>query len=446
MRCAVLALLPLALACRPAGTLPERLTVERGQVRDSVDRAVVLRGFNLSSVHKQPPYFDFHEGPDFARIRTDWGMNSVRFLLQWAAVEPQPGAYDDAYLDAVRARLDLARDAGLHVVLDMHQDVFGAGFPGGNGAPRWACDEARYAAFVPRTPWFANYTEPNVVACFDAFWQSRALQDAYAAMWGHVAEVLADHPAVVGLDPMNEPSWGSMDLAAFEANRLGPLYEAVVAQVRRHAPDWLAFLEPSSSRNVGVPTRLPAFGFGGVVYAPHSYYGPAEAGGGFDPQARQAVVDTVAALKAEAATWGGALWIGEFGGVAGHPGILEYMDAAYDAQAAVGAGGAYWHYGRDDGYGFLDADGNEKPALASALVRPWPERVAGDDPTWSWDEATRVFHLSFTPGFTQAPTELSVPARLYPEGFQVECGDCRLERVPGRVRVWRASGGITLRP
>ena len=42
-----------------------------------------------------------------------------------------------AKTDRLDARL-LARFAehGVHVILDMHQDVYGEGF-GGNGAPRW---------------------------------------------------------------------------------------------------------------------------------------------------------------------------------------------------------------------------------------------------------------------------------------------------------------------
>ena len=46
----------------------------------------------------------------------------------------------------------------------MHQDVYGEGF-GFDGAPRWTCDAARYAAFVPRTPWFLSTLDPNVMAC-----------------------------------------------------------------------------------------------------------------------------------------------------------------------------------------------------------------------------------------------------------------------------------------
>lgn len=450
MRPAPRLLLALALAlcgCRPQGTPKETFTVEGGAIRDGVGRTLILRGMNVSQAHKHPPWFDFHGAADFARLRADWGMNSVRLLLEWAAIEPSQGSYDQAYLDAVAERLDWAEEAGLLVVLDMHQDVYGVGFAGGNGAPRWTCAEERYLAFTPKTPWFLGYTDPAVQACFDDFWKSRALQGAYAAVWGEVARRFKDHPAVLGFDPMNEPYWGTIPPDVHEATRLGPLYEKVVAAVRAQAPGWLAFLEPSAARNLGLPTALPEFSFGNIVYAPHSYNADAEAGRGFDPAARQAVLDNVAKLSEEARRLGAALWIGEYGGTAAHPGITEYMDAQYDAAAAVGAGQMYWEYGKNDGYGFLDPDGNEKPALAAGVVRPYPERLYGNDVSWSWDEASRKFHVSYDPlGGTTAPSELSVPPRLYPEGYAVDCGGCRYELSPGRLRIRGYTGGLTLTP
>lgn len=443
----LLPLLVLLSACRPTGPAKETFTTGGGHVRDGLGRALVLRGMNVSNAHKAPPWFDFHGPDDFLRIRRDWGFNSVRLLVEWAAVEPERGAYDAAYLDAVGERLDWAKDAGLLVVLDMHQDLFGVGFSGGNGAPRWACAEDKYAAFTPATPWFLGYADPAVAACFDGLWKSRELQGDYAAMWAAVAARFKDHPAVIGFDPMNEPYWGTFPTDVHERDRLGPFYETVVAKVRAQAPDWLAFIEPSSARNLGFATQLPAFGFDRVVYAPHSYNADAEAGRGFDPAARAALLDNVQKFAGEAAAWDAPVWIGEYGGTAAHPGISEYMTAQYDAAGAIGAGQMYWDYGKNDGYGFLDPNGDEKPALAAALVKPYPERLYGNSITWSFDAATRKFHVSYYPvAGTSAPNELVVPDRVYPGGYAVECGGCRYESSAGRLRVYGVVGGITLTP
>jgi hypothetical protein len=72
----------------------------------------------------------------------DWGFNFARFLLVWDALEPAPGVYDEAYLDRVAERIEWFRAAGIYVVLDMHQDVYGPVASdgreiGGNGAPPW---------------------------------------------------------------------------------------------------------------------------------------------------------------------------------------------------------------------------------------------------------------------------------------------------------------------
>src|SRR5688500_13519697 len=183
-----------------------------------------------------------------------------------------------------------AADAGLTVVLDMHQDIYGEGF-GFDGAPRWTCDEARYAAFVPREPWFVNAADPNVIACVDGFYERAELRESFVAMWRHVAERLHDQPAIVGFDALNEPAWGSYPLFEFEEDRLAPLYIEVVGAVREVAPAWVAFLEPSASRNLGFATKLPVMPFPDVMYAPHSYDSMAESGGGFDPSRRQPIID-----------------------------------------------------------------------------------------------------------------------------------------------------------
>lgn len=392
--------------------------VDDGFIKDEDGRVVILRGVNLSGKHKNAPYFDFHTEADVAVVRDRLGMNSLRFLIEWAAVEPRAGVYDDAYLDGVAERIGWARDHGLLVVLDMHQDIFGEGFPGGNGAPRWACDDARYAAFAPPDQWFFSYLDENVVACFDNLWNSDELQEHYAQAWHHVAERLKGFDNVIGFDVMNEPWLASYGLTDFEPRALQPFYERVVPAVRSAAPHWLAFLEPMSMSNLGRETQLVPFPFDNVVYAPHSYDSSAEQGEGFSDGNREDILQKLVNLKAEADALGAALWIGEYGGVADHPGITPYMDAEYDAFAQVFAGSTYWDYSRSDGYGVVNLDGSEKPALWDVLVRPFPERIAGTPRSWSYDEGSGVFAVSYEGN--GGVSVVVVPARAYDGGFDVE--------------------------
>lgn len=402
-------------------------SVRAGFLRAPDGRAAILRGVNLSGSQKSAPYLDDKTPSDYARVRDDWGMNGIRFVMTWAAIEPEEGRYDERYLDGVAERLRWAEESGLWVVLDMHQDVYGEGF-GFDGAPRWTCSAERYAAFVPQDPWFLSVLDPNVIACVDEFYLRTDRRQRFVDAWRHVAERFAEQKAVVGFDVLNEPSWGSAAIADFERERLAPLYEDVVEAVRGAAPGWVAFLEPSASRNIGFDTGLRPFSFPNVVYAPHSYDAGAERGNGFEPSHRPQILEQVQELAAEARMLGAALWIGEYGGVASAPGITEYMTAEYDAIGQVAAGSMYWAYDKSDGYGMLTPEGEEKTALLDALVRPYPERVAGDPISYAFDPATSAFTLRYAPDLTLAlPTEISVPARSYPGGYDVECGGCRFQ-------------------
>ncbi|MBW2528495.1 MAG: cellulase family glycosylhydrolase [Deltaproteobacteria bacterium] len=420
-----------------APTWPDRWHVADA-IRDRQGRSVVLRGVNVANEHKQAPYLGFHQPEDYARIRDAWGMNSVRFLLTWAAVEPARGELDADYLAALVERIRWAGEAGLWVVLDMHQDVYGEGF-GGDGAPRWTCDEEHYQAFEPTSPWFMNYADEHVVACFDQLWGSAELREHFADAWAAVAAALVDEPAVIGFDVINEPYWGSQAPTAFEAGALSDFHEQVVARVREHAPAWLAFVEPSAGRNLGIPTSLRPFAFDDAVYAPHSYDAAAESGEGFDPAGRNGLILRLGLYAEEARSLGAALWIGEYGGNPDDPGITEYMDAQYDGAAAVAASTMYWAYDRDDGYGLLRPDGAEKPLLLDVLVRPYPERVAGSLLEYHYDEQQRRLTVRYEADErVSAPTVIRVPARVYPSGVTVQCGGCQVDERPGEVLL---SGG-----
>ena len=107
----------------------------------------------------------------------------------------------------------------------------------------------------------------------------------------------------------------------------------------------------------------------------------------------------------------------------------------------------YWAYDRGDGgYSLLKSDGTEKTALTDVVVRPYPMRVAGDPIQYAFDAATRTFSTSWTSDpAIKAPTEISVPPRVYPGGYTVSCEGCATEKTEGTLRVTRAPvGKVTL--
>lgn len=416
--------------------VPKTWSVSGGFIRDPEGRAVVLRGANVSGRHKEPPYFDFHGPAEWQRMRDGWGMNAVRFLVSWAALEPKRGEYDDTYLTGVARRVGEASDAGLLVFVDLHQDLYGEGFAGGNGAPRWTCDEARYAAYVPTTPWFFNYLSPEIIACYDGFWSSRRDLQVHAVdAWRRLAVKLAPIEGFIGFDPLNEPYWGSTGFEVFEEKRLRPFYVDVIAAVRESKPSALAFLEPASSRNLGLASHLLPFEEPNVVYAPHAYDPDAESGRGFDEARRANILANARQLRAEADALGAALVLGEYGGMAADPGIHEYMDAVYAAAGETKAGAMYWDFGMNDSYALLSADGGVKPPLHDAVLRPYPERTAGTPLAWSveGDGGTFVYRFTPDPGVT-ALTLISVPEETWPD-FSVACSGCTAAVAPPGVQV-----------
>ena len=438
------------LAAPDGANRPAHWHVSRGQIRDALGRAVIMRGINLSNRHKHPPYFSFHGQQDYTRVRSSWGLNAIRYLISWAAIEPAKGKYDTSYLHEVARRMAMAREANLLVVVDMHQDVYGEGF-NGNGAPRWTCSEARYKAHKPKSPWFMNYSSPQVMACFDQLYTSTELQQHYAEAWRRVARRLQEFDNIVGFDVINEPHWGSHDVYSFGKKRLQPMYDRVVKAVRSEAPGWVAFLEPSVGRNMGIAPSLEPFAYKHTVYAPHSYDVQAEQGKGFDPKNRKFITDKILSLASEAKYLNSALWIGEYGGNQDRPGIFEYMDAQYDGAAAVAASTMYWAYDKDSGYGPLYPDGTEKKKLLAAIIRPYPGRVAGDPISYHYDDVNRTFTLTYTArADVTAPTEIIVPARAYAGGYQVVCKGCAFVKLGDVLRVTAPPTGspakVTVKP
>jgi endoglycosylceramidase len=313
--------------------------------------------------------------------------------------------------------------------------VYGEGF-GFDGAPAWTCDAGNYEGFVAKQPWGINYADPKVMACFDHLWTDEAAQREMAAAWAHVAETLAEEPAIIGFDPINEPSWGSQSIATFEPMQLQPFYERMIAAVREKAPNWVAFVEPSSTRALGFATKLVPFESPDVVYSPHLYDVSAESSGMFDPAKASTLVETAVDLQVDAEHLGTPMWIGEYGGQGVDPNIGAYLGAIYDGVSSVAAGSMTWAYDKGGGYSLLDADGNEVPSLVAAVVRPAPALVAGTPIGWTYDPATRAFELTWHPdaGIT-APTVVLAPTRLYPAGANVECGGCSVEFAGNEIRL-----------
>jgi endoglycosylceramidase len=402
------------------------LTVRDGTIRDAQGRQVLLRGVSLANESKTapghaPPFGD----ADLDRIAS-WGLNTVRFLIFWDGVMPRPGEIDLGYLDLIAGWVARARARGLWVVLDMHQDVFGPPF-GGNGAPRWACDESNYATFVPRQPWYLNYGTPEVIACYDDFWASDDLRAKFAEAWAAVAGRVHQEPNVAGFDLYNEPFYGSNPLSNFHRSVLSGFYAQVADAIETLAPGRLYFVEPFPAVSAGlVPLDFPIpYPVPRAVFAPHFYHvqthDPGRAYDG-DPTPIAQGFDFFARSAAEL---GMPVWLGEYGGSSGNGGFSLYLEHVERAVAERGFGSALWCYCRDEsGFGALDSQGRPKPGVERALARPYPRATAGDLVRHFFDPEAGVFRMTWrTVGGVSpsAQTEVALPAVAFPGDLRFSC-------------------------
>jgi endoglycosylceramidase len=109
-----------------------------------------------------------------------------------------------------------AKDHGIYVFLDMHQDLYSVLYS--DGAPEWATLTDGKEHIHSGGVWSDAYFEsPAVQAALDNFWDNKegpggvGIQDRFAQMWQHVAKRYVDEPHVLGYDLFNEPNAGSLN-------------------------------------------------------------------------------------------------------------------------------------------------------------------------------------------------------------------------------------------
>jgi endoglycosylceramidase len=72
--------------------------------------------------------------------------------------------------------------------------------------------------------------------------------------------------------------------------------------------------------------------------------------------------------------------------------------------------------------------------LLGAVVRPYPMHVAGTPTSYAFDPITKAFTTTYVPSGS-APTVIAVPARVYPNGYDVACDGCVFEQAPGELAI-----------
>ncbi len=407
-----------------------RLTIDaQGQLRDELDRVVVMRGINTGGRSKWAPYLPFPIAAEasldevragaeefFARLQP-WGLDTVRLPFSWEGLEPEDGALDERYLDRYEVMVDVAWSLGLRVIVDFHQDVYASPYCG-DGFPLWTLSDPAPGPPCRDCPdWFLNYAiSPEVQAAFDQLWSDETgVQTRMRAMWAVMATRFADHPGVVGFEMINEPGWGSAsNVQFFKRDVLTPFHASLAAELRALAPEVLVLYDNPGIDALGIgEVQHQRPGGDGLVYAPH-LYDPGLING--DPWTGAEPGPALAEIASFAAAERVPVVLGEFGVVDGAEGGATWLAQAMAALDEHGMSATLWEYSvsgerwNEEDLSVVTPEGDERGVL-DTYVRPWPRAVAGEGARFSWDPEGGALEASWTAA--EGVTEIVLPSRRF---------------------------------
>ena len=444
-------------------------------ILDDQGRQIILRGVNarvkgifdvnFSDGRKPSQYIAEFSKKDTDEMRK-LGFYFLRLPIQWSGIEPEMGKYDKAYIERIGKVLDLCHQAGIKVMLDMHQDAYSKEI-GEDGAPLWAIvpePEKRNPGGKFMDELIFMRLSAQTQKAFGSFWKNvpvngKGLQDSFIDSMMQVVTTYKDHPALVGMEIFNEPwldhingllgEMGEAKVPGLSQKLLLDFYTKAMARMTQVAPSKLIFFEPDVAKNF--PYVLPADAptenkpYGAIVpspipwkteqtvYAPHFYvegfFLPGDEVDGF-PKLKADDPDIDLNMRnsfAEAKAYKAPLMIGEFGFTDKSPKYGEVLNKlmSFADQNAAHTAQWVWKENSQDSWGFYDfKDG--KPTLrektAKATARAYPQAISGRILSTSFNPANYELKVGFRYLETKAPHTLFLPIKYgYKNGYSVSC-------------------------
>jgi endoglycosylceramidase len=469
---AALALTPVASAETSPTTLSSELSFlhvgavsgpeKIHEIVDASGRQVLLRGVNVNGLadYYRPDLLPaYPSGPtsyrggacpaddptvegvvlctrDFAQLRA-LGYDAVRLNVSWSLLEPSPGHISRPYIDRIAQVVGWARQAGIYVILDMHQDAWSKYLystssdhctapyrptVGYDGAPDWASIHTQPVCALGGT----RELDPAVEEDFGKLFSNApapdgvGLRDHFGSALAALAARFRNDPTVAGYDILNEPSL--LGLNSTDEAMLLPFYAKVIAKVVHETKGFrqLFFIEPDVTRDVtdqsGITVAWSQYSrYRNVVYAPHVYTRT------FTPTTFPMDGGYLSAVS-DAQHLGLPLWVGEFGDSPSDDQTV--LAAHYQLQDSFGLGGALWVWKENVNepsawgvYGPPFGAGVAQPERISLSSRPYPLYTAGNLRSLSYDPGTGRFAMTATSkavpvGDDAHATVVSVPAAV----------------------------------
>jgi endoglycosylceramidase len=448
----------------PAAQAAKPLRVKDGRFVDERGRTVILHGVNV--VYKRPPYVpnasagerSSFDRDDVRRLRS-WGFNTVRLGIAWKALMPLPGIVDRAYLNRILALTRVLEEGGIYYLLDMHQDLYAERFEG-NGAPDWAIkDDGIPFSSLGGFP--NNYAAPAVGRSFTNFYENRdGIRGQFRRAWEAVARAVRGKAHALGFDLLNEPTCELQidppcripPFPEAYSRWLLPLYDDLIPALRRADPTHPSFYEEGVTVNFGYPmligrAPLPRWRHRGAALSHHVYCSTVFRS---VPCAQQEP-DAFREARAAARRNGAAPLLTEFGAT-DDLAVLRRIVKLADRN---GEGWQYWQYktyfdpttsasaesGGADAESIVAENGRVKAAKLRVLARIYPSVISGSRATWSYDDRSRVFRMSWV-AKRGAATTIRVPTILRVRSPVVRGGK-NLDEFRGGFNV-RGSGRISV--
>jgi len=112
----------------------------------------------------------YHRYAEDMRLLAEAGLDSYRFGIEWARIEPRPGVFSNAALAHYRRMIDTALGLGITPVVTLNHFTMPAWFAAEGGWGSTAATE-RFATYVTRAceildgvEWVVTINEPNMMA------------------------------------------------------------------------------------------------------------------------------------------------------------------------------------------------------------------------------------------------------------------------------------------
>ncbi|MDW0194913.1 MAG: cellulase family glycosylhydrolase [Nitrososphaeraceae archaeon] len=487
--------------------------------RDEEKRYVLFRGVNFGSRSKMPPYLpiaplDVHDiskldlKKEIESVKTgldllkNLGFNIVRLLISWKAIEPRPNQNLEEllpegrkYLEYMKEIIDELHARNLYVILDFHQDIANEAY-GGDGFPDWAIaiDEEHEKPKPPTKPdkkWQFKYMiNKSLKETLKSFWENDLtnLDEGLKnyPVRTHLEKTIgqtvkffkslndgAGHPAILAIEPFNEPHPSTIPKKEFEAKYLMDYYRNVNSEIEKFDKTLFIFIEPrvdwimpadsggmpvsygaspldvKSSfkmdfiKNVMVDkklvtkkleTYLPSdlnsisrFGNNGVLS--FHYYDTLAVASSFVkiPESLYTYkieFPVIFSQLSQAATERGLIpFITEFGAFQEAEQIREYLDLQYNQIEAFLLNATIWNYdlynteeGKDnwnyENYSLLGPD--RKPRNVDAVARPYPMRSSAEPILIFFDIDSKYASIVLKGKvFTGEPTVIYIPFDIH---------------------------------